>query len=68
MKDTNEEREDETGTHTSVRVKSFNARSVHCNGCNKEFESEDDYLDHVYDNDACYREYLASDKKEMGKE
>lgn len=66
MKETDEEKEEGSGTQTSVRAKSFNARSVHCNGCDKEFDSEDDYLDHVYDNDACYREYLASDKERNG--
>lgn len=66
MKENDEEKE--RGTRTSTRAKSFNSRRIHCKGCNKEFQSEDDYLDHVYDNDACYREYLASDKKEMGKE
>jgi hypothetical protein len=38
-----------------------------CKGCNREFEL-DAYLDHVYDNDACYKSYLASEKKEMSKQ
>ncbi|MGA2875595.1 MAG: hypothetical protein ABSE82_08660 [Nitrososphaerales archaeon] len=38
-----------------------------CNACNKEF-TLDGYLDHVYDNPECYKEYLASEKKEMSKQ
>jgi hypothetical protein len=38
-----------------------------CSACHKEF-TLDDYLDHVYDNDECYRAYLASEKKEMSKQ
>jgi hypothetical protein len=38
-----------------------------CKACGKEFEI-DTYLDHVYENDECYRAYLASEKKEMSKQ
>ncbi len=38
----------------------------HCNACNKELPF-DEYLDHVYDNEECYKAYLASEKKEMSK-
>ena len=38
-----------------------------CKACSKEFEV-DAYLDHVYDNDDCYKMYLASEKKEMSKQ
>jgi hypothetical protein len=38
-----------------------------CAACHKEF-TQDDFLDHVYDNDECYRAYLASEKKEMSKQ
>jgi predicted nucleic acid-binding Zn ribbon protein len=38
-----------------------------CPACNKEF-TLDEYLDHVYDNDDCYKAYLASEKKEMSKQ
>lgn len=38
-----------------------------CSACNKEF-TVDEYLDHVYENDDCYRAYLASEKKEMSKQ
>ncbi len=38
-----------------------------CKACNKEF-GLDEYLDHVYENDDCYRAYLASEKKEMSKQ
>lgn len=38
-----------------------------CAACHKEF-TLDEYLDHVYDNDECYRAYLASEKKEMSKQ
>jgi hypothetical protein len=38
-----------------------------CKACNKEFPI-DEYLDHVYDNPECYKEYLASEKKEMSKQ
>ncbi|MCL5067128.1 MAG: hypothetical protein M1368_02090 [Thaumarchaeota archaeon] len=38
-----------------------------CKACGKEFEL-DEYLDHVYDNDECYKAYLASEKKEMSKQ
>jgi len=39
----------------------------YCKACNKEFPL-DEYLDHVYDNQDCYKEYLASEKKEMSKQ
>ncbi len=39
----------------------------YCKACGKEF-SFDEYLDHVYDNEECYRAYLASEKKEMSKQ
>lgn len=38
-----------------------------CKACNKEFAMEE-YYDHVYDSDECYRAYLASEKKEMSKQ
>lgn len=38
-----------------------------CKACNKEFEV-DEYLDHVYEKDDCYKAYLASEKKEMSKQ
>jgi hypothetical protein len=38
-----------------------------CSACNKEF-TLDEYLDHVYDNDECYKAYLSSEKKEMSKQ
>lgn len=38
-----------------------------CKACNKEFQV-DEYLDHVYENDDCYKAYLASEKKEMSKQ
>jgi hypothetical protein len=38
-----------------------------CPACNKEF-TLDEYLDHVYDNDECYKAYLSSEKKEMSKQ
>jgi len=38
-----------------------------CAACHKEY-TLDEYLDHVYDNDECYRAYLASEKKEMSKQ
>ena len=38
-----------------------------CTACNREF-TVDEYLDHVYDNDDCYKAYLASEKKEMSKQ
>lgn len=38
-----------------------------CGACNKEF-TLDEYLDHVYDNDDCYKAYLSSEKKEMSKQ
>ena len=38
-----------------------------CTACNKEF-TLDEYLDHVYDNDDCYKAFLASEKKEMSKQ
>ncbi len=38
-----------------------------CPACNKEF-TLDEYLDHVYDSDECYKAYLASEKKEMSKQ
>ncbi len=38
-----------------------------CKACNREL-SLDEYLDHVYDNEECYRAYLASEKKEMSKQ
>jgi hypothetical protein len=38
-----------------------------CRACNREFGMED-YYDHVYDADECYRAYLASEKKEMSKQ
>ncbi len=38
-----------------------------CKACNREF-GLDEYLDHVYENDDCYRAYLASEKKEMSKQ
>ena len=39
----------------------------YCKACNKEF-AFDEYLDHVYDNQECYKAYLASEKKEMSKQ
>jgi hypothetical protein len=69
MSENNEDKQDSTlGIRTDVRVKPLSSKSVHCNGCKKDFASEDDYLDHIYDNEKCYNEYLASDRKEMGKE
>ncbi|MDH2901315.1 MAG: hypothetical protein PXY39_10110 [archaeon] len=38
-----------------------------CSACNIEF-TLDEYLDHVYDNDECYKAYLSSEKKEMSKQ
>jgi hypothetical protein len=38
-----------------------------CKACNREFGMEE-YYDHVYDDDECYRVYLASEKKEMSKQ
>jgi hypothetical protein len=38
-----------------------------CSSCRKEF-TMDEYFDHVYDNDDCYKAYLASEKKEMSKQ
>ncbi len=38
-----------------------------CKACNRELPY-DEYLDHVYDNDDCYKAYLASEKKEMSKQ
>ena len=38
-----------------------------CKGCNEEF-TPDAYLDHVYDRPECYRQFLASEKKEMSKQ
>ena len=52
------ERRAEASKSTGLRI---------CKNCNKEFEY-DEYLDHVYDNMDCYREYLASEKKEMSKQ
>jgi hypothetical protein len=43
------------------------SRLRYCKACNKEFQL-DEYLDHVYDNPDCYKEYLASEKKEMSKQ
>lgn len=40
----------------------------HCNGCGRDFADEDSYLNHIYNDDRCYRAYLASDRKNMGKE
>ncbi|MGI0080126.1 MAG: hypothetical protein ACRECH_10930 [Nitrososphaerales archaeon] len=37
-----------------------------CKACGKEFGLEE-YFDHVYDNDECYKAYLASEMKEMSK-
>ena len=37
-----------------------------CPACTKEF-GLDEYLDHVYESDDCYKSYLASEKKEMSK-
>jgi hypothetical protein len=69
MSENDEDKQDSTlGIRTGVRVKPLSSKSVRCNGCKKDFTSEDEYLDHVYDNDKCYNEYLASDRKEMGKE
>lgn len=54
---------------SSLFVKTLNKRKAfYCNGCKKEFESEDDYLDHVYDADACLREHFASERKGMSRE
>ena len=39
----------------------------YCKACDKEFPL-DEYLDHVYDNQECYKAYLASEKKEMSKQ
>lgn len=39
----------------------------YCKACNRELPL-DEYLDHVYDNDDCYKAYLASEKKEMSKQ
>jgi len=38
-----------------------------CRACNKEF-TQDEYIDHVYENPECYKAYLASEKKEMSKQ
>jgi len=39
----------------------------YCKACGKELPL-DEYFDHVYDNQECYRSYLASEKKEMSKQ
>ncbi len=41
---------------------------IHCKGCNEDFLDYDEYLEHVYDRDLCYKDHLASDRKGMGKE
>jgi hypothetical protein len=43
-------------------------KRVHCTSCGKDFADCDSYLDHVYDDERCYKAYLASDRNEMGKE
>ena len=56
--------------NTDRRTSSPKATSMgirHCKACDKEFPL-DEYLDHVYDNQECYRAYLASEKKEMSKQ
>ena len=69
MSGTNDYDEANAGLQTGVRVNSSSSsQAIHCDGCKKDFADEDDYLDHIYDNDKCYNEYLASDRKEMGKE
>ncbi len=42
-------------------------QKVFCKACGKEY-GQDEYLDHVYENDDCYKTYLASEKKEMSKQ
>jgi hypothetical protein len=54
-----------TGKTTAIGTAAQQMRT--CSACNKEF-TLDEYLDHVYDNDECYRAYLASEKKEMSKQ
>jgi hypothetical protein len=51
---------------TKVRNPSATAVRL-CKACNKEMPL-DEYLDHVYENEECYRAYLASEKKEMSKQ
>ena len=54
-------------TETPRQKLSANAPQMReCKACNREF-TVDEYLDHVYENDDCYRVYLASEKKEMSK-
>jgi hypothetical protein len=50
----------------AVDLKPQNQSKRLCKACNIEFEL-DAYFDHVYDNEECYRAYLASEKKEMSK-
>jgi hypothetical protein len=68
MPDSEDDDEDSPGMQAGVRTKSLSSQSMHCNGCERDFSNEDDYLGHVYENDKSYNEYLALDRKEMGKE
>lgn len=56
----------------SINNRSLSGKSatvfVHCKGCNEDFLDDDEYLEHVYDTDSCYKAHLASDRKGMGKE
>ena len=52
---------------TERRSSQATAGIRHCKACDKEFPI-DEYLDHVYDDQECYRAYLASEKKEMSKQ
>ena len=60
-----DEAEERISAGTSLQAQSL--RTVYCNGCGKGFESEDDYLDHVFENQECHKAYLASEKREMSK-
>ena len=62
------ENEEGAGVETGDSTKFTSSQSVHCSGCSKDFADQDDYLDHIYDDGRCYRVYLASDRKDMGKE
>ncbi|HZW55875.1 MAG TPA: hypothetical protein VFF30_06255 [Nitrososphaerales archaeon] len=54
-------------TRSDARRQTSSTGLRYCKACNKELPF-DEYLDHVYENQECYRAYLASEKKEMSKQ